>query len=75
MNGPKNRNEFLLLLDDLAPELNVFILKEVVKRPIPEIAEQVAIYAFVEGLTDPRLEILRAYLKELKTTGMYTFEA
>lgn len=75
MNGPKNTDEFLLLLDDLAPEINVFILKEVVHQPIPEIAKQVALYAFVEGITDPRLDILRAYLKELKTKGMYTFEA
>lgn len=71
---PKNAEGFLTLLDRLAPEANVKVLKQM-GQPFPAIANIVAHSVFVNDIRDPNVAVLRAYLKVLRENGFYEFKS
>ena len=71
--GPDYKGDFLNMLDALAPSVNVRALLEA-GQCLPEIAKTVALHVFTWDKADPRIAVLRTYLRHLASVGEYVFK-
>lgn len=71
---PEYEEDFLGVLDRLAPEIRVRELKAAGHASLPEIAKTVAVALFTQDRRDPRIATVRAYLRALARDGSFTFK-